>query len=209
MIFCEQCGNKLNEGAKFCGKCGAAVSAEQEIVEQSETMSASTACTQCGTQLEEGEMFCPNCGMKVGAVPTTLIQNASAPTQSQATNAVPQFMRKWVCTICGYAYTGNETPAACPRCKAPASKFREVLKEGAFFLYGEQGDSLLYRDKLIWNGSVSFVIPIKKISSVRLLPAGGFRITLDDKNKYDFLSTNELEVKSWCDTINSLRNGTL
>jgi tetratricopeptide (TPR) repeat protein len=29
MNFCEQCGNKLNAGAKFCGKCGTAVPALQ------------------------------------------------------------------------------------------------------------------------------------------------------------------------------------
>jgi len=29
MIFCEQCGNKINEGAKFCGKCGTPVASGQ------------------------------------------------------------------------------------------------------------------------------------------------------------------------------------
>jgi two-component system chemotaxis response regulator CheY len=29
MNFCEQCGNRLNAGAKFCGKCGTAVAALQ------------------------------------------------------------------------------------------------------------------------------------------------------------------------------------
>ncbi len=34
-------------------------------------------------------------------------------------------MKKFVCTICGYVHEGNEAPAACPQCKAPASKFIE------------------------------------------------------------------------------------
>ena len=30
---------------------------------------------------------------------------------------------KWICQICGYVHEGSEAPAACPQCKAPASKF--------------------------------------------------------------------------------------
>ena len=32
-------------------------------------------------------------------------------------------MAKWVCSICGYVYEGEEAPEKCPVCKAPASKF--------------------------------------------------------------------------------------
>lgn len=39
-------------------------------------------------------------------------------------------MKKFVCTVCGYVYEGDEPPAECPVCKQPASKFREeVLSE--------------------------------------------------------------------------------
>ena len=34
-------------------------------------------------------------------------------------------MKKWVCKICGYVYTGETPPEFCPQCKAPASKFEE------------------------------------------------------------------------------------
>ena len=30
---------------------------------------------------------------------------------------------KWVCSVCGYVYEGEEAPEKCPVCKAPASKF--------------------------------------------------------------------------------------
>ena len=30
---------------------------------------------------------------------------------------------KWVCSICGYVYEGDQAPEQCPVCKAPASKF--------------------------------------------------------------------------------------
>ena len=32
-------------------------------------------------------------------------------------------MAKFVCSVCGYVYEGEEAPAQCPVCKAPAEKF--------------------------------------------------------------------------------------
>lgn len=34
-------------------------------------------------------------------------------------------MKTFICTICGYVYTGKEAPEFCPQCKAPAAKFEE------------------------------------------------------------------------------------
>jgi len=34
-------------------------------------------------------------------------------------------MKKWVCTVCGYIHEGEEAPAVCPVCGAPAEKFME------------------------------------------------------------------------------------
>lgn len=34
-------------------------------------------------------------------------------------------MKKFVCSVCGYVYYGEEPPAKCPQCGAPASKFIE------------------------------------------------------------------------------------
>ena len=41
-------------------------------------------------------------------------------------------MKKWVCTVCGYVYEGENAPEFCPVCKAPASKFKEqsVIRHG-------------------------------------------------------------------------------
>lgn len=38
-------------------------------------------------------------------------------------------MSKWVCQVCGYVYEGEQPPAACPQCKAPASKFTKMTGE--------------------------------------------------------------------------------
>ena len=40
-------------------------------------------------------------------------------------------MKKYVCAICGYVHYGDEPPANCPQCKAPASKFNEVKEDAA------------------------------------------------------------------------------
>ena len=38
-------------------------------------------------------------------------------------------MAKWVCSVCGYVYEGEEAPEKCPQCKAPAEKFYEQKSE--------------------------------------------------------------------------------
>lgn len=34
-------------------------------------------------------------------------------------------MAKWVCSVCGYVYEGDEAPDQCPQCKAPKEKFKK------------------------------------------------------------------------------------
>ncbi|MBQ7562685.1 MAG: NADH peroxidase [Lachnospiraceae bacterium] len=34
-------------------------------------------------------------------------------------------MAKWVCSVCGYVHEGDEPPANCPTCNAPAEKFNK------------------------------------------------------------------------------------
>ncbi|MEG1559813.1 MAG: NADH peroxidase [Clostridia bacterium] len=36
-------------------------------------------------------------------------------------------MKKFRCLICGYVHTGDTPPEFCPQCKAPASKFVEIV----------------------------------------------------------------------------------
>ena len=33
-------------------------------------------------------------------------------------------MKKWICTVCGYVHEGENPPAKCPHCGAPAEKFK-------------------------------------------------------------------------------------
>lgn len=34
-------------------------------------------------------------------------------------------MKKFVCSVCGYVYEGNEAPDKCPQCESPKEKFSE------------------------------------------------------------------------------------
>ena len=46
-------------------------------------------------------------------------------------------MKKFICTVCGYVYTGDAAPEKCPQCGAPASKFTEQ-KEQAGLSYADE-----------------------------------------------------------------------
>ena len=37
-------------------------------------------------------------------------------------------MKKFICTVCGYVYEGEEAPEFCPQCKVPRSKFKELVE---------------------------------------------------------------------------------
>ena len=38
-------------------------------------------------------------------------------------------MKKWVCSVCGYVYEGDNPPEKCPQCGVPGSKFTEQKGE--------------------------------------------------------------------------------
>lgn len=44
-------------------------------------------------------------------------------------------MAKWVCTVCGYIYEGDQAPEECPVCHVGADKFKKV--EGELTLAAE------------------------------------------------------------------------
>ena len=52
-------------------------------------------------------------------------------------------MKKFICTVCGYVYTGDAAPEKCPQCGAPASKFTEQ-KEQAGLSYADEHLSLIH-----------------------------------------------------------------
>ena len=35
---------------------------------------------------------------------------------------------KWICSVCGHVHEGDQAPAECPVCKAPAEKFTQQVE---------------------------------------------------------------------------------
>lgn len=78
-MFCSNCGTKLNEGAKFCHGCGAAVGAvippAPPVIEQpaqpkpqerqQEYVGKILKCPHCGGAITERHVICPDCGMEI------------------------------------------------------------------------------------------------------------------------------------------------
>jgi len=46
-------------------------------------------------------------------------------------------MKKFSCTVCGYAHEGDSAPAICQQCKAPADKFKELSGAGGLVFADE------------------------------------------------------------------------
>lgn len=79
--FCSNCGTKLNEGARFCHGCGAAVgvAAPQPQVQTSQSAKPETnrterqqefvgkvlKCPHCGGVINETTAICPECGIQI------------------------------------------------------------------------------------------------------------------------------------------------
>ena len=38
-------------------------------------------------------------------------------------------MKRWVCPVCGYVFTGDAAPEKCPQCGVPGAKFKEETVE--------------------------------------------------------------------------------
>lgn len=87
-------------------------------------------CTVCGF-IRQGKpepgYVCPVC--KHGAeVFEKIAAQAEENKKIDNTQKGDQKMAKFVCSVCGYVYEGDEAPEKCPVCKAPKEKF--VKQEG-------------------------------------------------------------------------------
>lgn len=74
MIFCNNCGEKVIDGAKFCQKCGVPThetSSNHESQRQQEYAGKSYKCPNCGEILKSFVTNCPSCGFELRGTKTT------------------------------------------------------------------------------------------------------------------------------------------
>ena len=74
MSFCEKCGLKLNDTARFCPRCGSKTRLmyEQEFSERKQTYDGEIRkCPNCGEILKSFTPNCPTCGYELRNSKTT------------------------------------------------------------------------------------------------------------------------------------------
>jgi len=71
MKYCIECAEQLDDGAKFCFKCGSKQTEKETSVaegpglQKDESKSEKPNCKSCGGDLENGWVSCPHCGKRV------------------------------------------------------------------------------------------------------------------------------------------------
>ena len=64
MIKCQNCGQELEDEAKFCKNCGSEI-VQEETAEQNQTK----FCASCGFKMDRDVKFCPSCGASTSKPP--------------------------------------------------------------------------------------------------------------------------------------------
>ena len=64
-MYCEKCGEKLNEGAMFCHGCGAPITQSDENGRKQSFAGEIVKCPSCGEILSAFEGICPSCGFEL------------------------------------------------------------------------------------------------------------------------------------------------
>lgn len=67
-MFCQNCGNQLGDGAKFCSHCGAAtgsVSGNSPSQRKEEYVGVVKKCPSCGAMMQESDVVCRSCGYEI------------------------------------------------------------------------------------------------------------------------------------------------
>ena len=111
--ICQNCGNAMTPGDKFCPACGALYVAPQP-----------KTCPNCHAVMEDGDRFCRNCGCDTQAVQQTANAPAAAPAQEQPVmNAAPAFTAAPEAKAFQADPIPQAAPAFTPAPEAPAMNF--------------------------------------------------------------------------------------
>ena len=91
MAFCSNCGQKLEDGAKFCFECGTPVRTGQTVSQSERKITYDGEihkCPNCGEVLESFVVNCPSCGYELrGAQSASSIEDFSAKMEKATSDA--------------------------------------------------------------------------------------------------------------------------
>lgn len=73
-MYCKNCGNKLDDDAIFCSKCGV----------RKETEGNAFYCEKCGTKISDDDVFCTKCGSRIIGEKTQTNTQADTKIKNQA-----------------------------------------------------------------------------------------------------------------------------
>ncbi|HHV98546.1 MAG TPA: YARHG domain-containing protein [Clostridiaceae bacterium] len=66
-MFCNNCGARVDENARFCGECGSKI-VIPDFTEATEVLiNSPVVCRNCGTELDPNGLFCGECGTPVNS----------------------------------------------------------------------------------------------------------------------------------------------
>ena len=98
MPFCSNCGQQINDGAKFCPSCGTAVSNEKTNNQRKTVFEGNIhKCPNCGEVLNSFTSNCPSCGYEIrgssnpAAVQEFAIKLASAESRQEKIAIIRNF----------------------------------------------------------------------------------------------------------------------
>jgi len=91
MVKCQNCGNEVADGAKFCAQCGSEI-----VIEEINA----NVCPECGSEVAEHMKFCQNCGCELN-------NDGSGEVKTK------------FCANCGHELDANLK--FCPECGTPTS----------------------------------------------------------------------------------------
>lgn len=89
MAFCTNCGQELEDGAKFCAGCGKEISKKNQVVEQRKTVYDGEIhkCPNCGELLDSFVTACTSCGYELrGTKTNSYIKELSDKLEKAETN---------------------------------------------------------------------------------------------------------------------------
>ena len=151
---CIRCGAELPDHAKFCDKCGAAVSEQKQPC----------YCQKCGAKLDPGTKFCGSCGTPVGGSTGQEFQqfadNAKAAAQAGMDSAKKGAAK-------GMAYAAEKMAAAAEKMKQQTTDAPK--QDPAFNFSSNDNTQAQAAETAESNSAAETFAPEKKKSSVRTI----------------------------------------